>query len=255
MKQTSLISGIIFAISFLFLSTAQAVTTNDIKTAILKEDFDKAKELSASLLSGPLSEQEEGEVRYCLALSELYLGAHEKALGTFKQVVQQADSRDLYDQASIGVVNAYYLMGNYDMALNKAKILLDQRPDSNFLSIIYLKIARANLKLTQWDQARKVLRKIVEEFSGSLEAFTAKQLLEEKKYFTVQVGAFLDQKRAEKLVLELKLKGQYGYIVEMTDKDGQKFYRVRIGELTSLEKAKRLRTKLSDIGYPTIIYP
>ena len=245
----------IFISFFILLVSAEAVVINDIKTAILKEDFDKAKELSSNLLSEALSKREKIEVRYYLAVSELYLGAYEKALDIFEEVVQEADSKDLHDQALIGIVNAHYLMGNYDIVLRKAQNLLNQRPDSNFLSTIYLKSARANLKLARWDEARKVLRKIEEEFPDSLEAFIAKQLLEEKKYFTVQVGAFLDQKRSENLVLELKSKGQYGYIVETTDSEGQKFYRVRIGELTSLEKAKRLRSKLSDIGYPTIIYP
>jgi cell division septation protein DedD len=93
------------------------------------------------------------------------------------------------------------------------------------------------------------------DFPDSLEAYTAKQLLEEKQFFTVQVGAFLDRDRALSLVDDLRLKGQYGYIVETQDKKGNTFYRVRIGEVASLDAAKKLKEKLSTLGYPALIYP
>ena len=232
-----------------------AATLEDVKTLVLKEDFGGARILAKEALSESHSRNQENEIKYYIALSDLYLGDHQKARDIFKSIVNQTSSDDLYDQSTIGIINTYFLEGSYEQVLDKVNQLLKKRGDSNFLSLIYLKKARANLKLARWNEARKTLRKIVEEFPDSLEVFAAKQLLEEKKYFTVQVGAFLDQKRAEELVLELKLKGQYGYIVETTDKSGQDFYRVRIGETTSLEKAKRLRNKLANIGYPTIIYP
>ncbi len=240
----------------LFSAHASADKIDDIRFLVLKEDFVKARETSIEFLSRKENRDYYfEEPTYYVALSNLYLGDYDDALKGFKIVSRNSKSLDLRDQASIGEINAYYLKGHYNEALKKAKNLLRQRPDSNFLSTIYLKIARSNLKLAHWDSARKTLHRIVGEFPDSLEAFTAKQLLDEKKYFTVQIGAFLDQKRAEKLVRELRLKGQYGYIVETKNQNDQKFYRVRIGELISLDKAKRLKSELANIGYPTMIYP
>jgi tetratricopeptide (TPR) repeat protein len=162
---------------------------------------------------------------------------------------------DLYDQACIGVISSYYLAGHYREALKRAYQLLAQRPDSNYLSLIYLKIARVNLKLQHWDPARRFLKKVMNDFPDSLEAYTAKQLLEEKQFFTVQVGAFLSRESAVGLVDELRSKGQYGYIVETQDKKGNIFYRVRVGEVGSLGAANKLREELSTLGYPALIYP
>jgi tetratricopeptide (TPR) repeat protein len=162
---------------------------------------------------------------------------------------------DLSDQATVGVISSYYLGGDYREALKRAHQLLSQHPESNYLSLIYLKIARANLKLRNWEPAQRFLTKIVTDFPDSLEAYTAKKLLEEKQFFTVQVGAFLDRDRALNMIEDLRAKGQYGYIVETQDKKGNKFYRVRVGELASLGSAEKLEQKLSTLGYPTIIYP
>ena len=99
------------------------------------------------------------------------------------------------------------------------------------------------------------LSKILQQFPNSVEAQTAKQLLEEKQYFAVQVGAFRERARAEQLVSELKQKEEYAYIVETIDQQNATFYRVRVGQLAILNEAQKLHTKLAKFGYPTQIYP
>ncbi len=239
---------------FIFCETSLA-SLEKVKTAVLKEDFEKAKQIASKMLQKETFEGDRQEVQYYLGICELYLGAHEKAADNFEKVIQITKNKNLSDRAWIGVISVHYLSGKYEQSLKEARALLKSRPDSDFLSLIYLKIARANLKLSHWDDARRNLYKISEEFPNSLEAHIAKQLLEEKTYFTVQIGAFLDQERAQRLVSELQSKGQYGYIVETIDKDGKKFYRVRVGEMNSLNHAKQVRDKLAEYGYPAVIYP
>lgn len=239
---------------FLFSSVAWA-SLEEIKTAVLQEDFPKVKALSQEALNTKALGAEEDEVRYYLALGQLYAGEDNTARGNFQRVVDSTKNMDLYDQAYIGVISSYYLEGHYREALKHAHQLLAQRPTSNYLSLIYLKIARVNLKLCNWDPARRFLKKVMNDFPDSLEAYTAKQLLEEKQFFTVQVGAFLSRERALSLVGELRLKGQYGYIVETEDKKGSKFYRVRVGEVASLDAANKLKEKIATLGYPALIYP
>ena len=111
------------------------------------------------------------------------------------------------------------------------------------------------MKLAHWNEARKYLEKITTDFPDSMEVHVAKQLLNEKQYFAVQVGAFIERQRAEKLANELQKKGEYAYVVEMADQQERTFYRVRVGQLVLLEKAEKLKSKLSKEGYPTQIYP
>jgi cell division septation protein DedD len=123
------------------------------------------------------------------------------------------------------------------------------------LSLIYFKLAGADLKLMRWEDAHVFLNKIVKEFPQSPEAPIAKQLLEEKQYFAVQVGSFLDKGRALTLIDDLKGSGQYAYVVETTAPDGQIYFRVRVGQMSSLNDAEDLKKRLDKLGYPTLIYP
>lgn len=238
-----------------FLVAPALASLEEIKTAILKEDYQAAKTLSEAALAGSSLGSQEEVVLYYLALSQLYLGQIEKARGNFQKVVDTTKDMDLSDQASIGIISSYYLDGDYRASLKRAHQMLSQRSDSNYLSVVYLKIARADLKLRNWEPARRFLLKVVTDFPDSLEAYTAKKLLEEKQFFTVQVGAFLDRDRALSVIDELRAEGHYGYIVETKDQEGKIFYRVRVGELSSLNSAEKLKEKLSTLGYPTLIYP
>lgn len=253
-KKLSFIVGILLC-AFFFLSVPAFASLEEIKTAILKEDYQAAKTLSETALAGSSLGSSEEVVLYYLALSQLYLGQAEKARGNFQKVVDTTKDMDLSDQASIGIVSSYYLDGDYRASLKRAQQLLSQHPNSNYASVIYLKIARADLKLRNWEPARRFLLKVVNDFPDSLEAYTAAKLLEEKQFFTVQVGAFLDRDRALSVIEELRSQGHYGYIVETKDQEGKIFYRVRVGELSSLNSAEKLKEKLSTLGYPTLIYP
>ena len=109
--------------------------------------------------------------------------------------------------------------------------------------------------LARWGKAREFLQKILTEYPESFESRVARQLLDEKQYFTVQVGAFLEKERAEKLVSDLIKRQEYAYTIETKTADGKLFYRVRVGHMTALKDAQELEVKLSGFGYPTRIYP
>jgi len=128
-------------------------------------------------------------------------------------------------------------------------------PKSEYLGLIYLKLATGYLKIARWQKAKQYLHQLIKEFPGSFEAHRAKQLLAEKQYYAVQVGAFLNRNHADKLVSELSRRGEYAYIIEMVDRQGRKFYRVRVGKLALLDEAEKLKSKLTGLGYPTHIFP
>ena len=233
---------------------AQA-SIKDVESAIIQKDYALAKQSALQLLEQDGAQEQGQELRYYVGLCDLQMGEYDQAKKIFSALISDRKNIPLRDKAFLGLFDVYYIDGQYKKALKTISRLHHLSPDSEFLSLIYLKFARANLKLANWHKAREYLVKIVAEYPDSLEAHAAKQLLNEEQYFAVQVGAFLDRARAEKLALELQQGGEYAYIVETTDQENRKFYRVRVGQLVLLDKAQKLETKLSQQGYPTLIYP
>ncbi len=195
------------------------------------------------------------EAKYYLGISHLRLEEYSDSIKVFRSLLKDNPPDDIRDKAHIGLIECYYQQEKYKMAQKALQKLLQISPRSQFLSLIYLKAARINLKLTNWNDANWYLDQIVERFPNSFEYHIALQLLDEKQYFAVQVGAFVDPKRAEQLAEILKSNGQYAYIVETVDRDNTKFYRVRVGQMTVLKEAERLKSKLAKLGYPAWIYP
>ena len=227
----------------------------DIETAVIQEEYEKAANLAREFIDSKPVKRDLDEALYYLGLSQLRLNRYDKARETFNLLISGFPQENLRDKAYLGFIDSLSMEEKYSGALQAAQELYTKSPKSEFLSLIYLKLARANLKLGQWQKAKEYLQKIADEFPQSLEAHTARQLLEEKQYFAVQVGAFLDQSRAEKLISELKEKGEYAYSVETIDREGRKFYRVRVGKIILLDDAQKLESKLARLGYPARIYP
>jgi len=227
----------------------------DIEAAVMNKQYAQARELATEIIKDSNDPAERAQAQYYYGLAQLRLGQYADARGAFQNVMDAHPSQDIYDKAALGLTEGFYMAGYYTDALNAAQELLKKSPHSSFLSLIYLKIAGANLKLMQWEGANEYLKKIVKEFPQSPEAPIAKQLMEEKQYFAVQVGSFLDKGRALTLIDDLKGSGQYAYVVETTGPDGQKFYRVRVGQMSSLDGAQDLKKQLDKLGYPTLIYP
>lgn len=250
-----LLFGFVFCASGTLLYGASKVTLKDIESAIIQEQYDTAKNLSQKFIDSKPVKRDLDEALYFLGLSQLRLTQYNDARATFNLLISGFPNAKLRDKAYLGFIDSLYMDGQYPQALKISEELLSKSPKSEFLSLIYLKLARSNLKLGNWQQAKNYLKKITVDFPGSLEAHTAKQLLDEKQYYAVQVGAFLDQDRAQKLANELISQGEYAYVVQTVSRDGKQFFRVRVGKLTYLDDAQQLQSKLSKLGYPTSIYP
>jgi tetratricopeptide (TPR) repeat protein len=247
-------AGILFFMMLSLYGFSDA-TIQDIETAIMKQEYQEAKQLAEQSLSGALSDDQANEVRYYLGLCNLWLEQYPEAREIFTDLTKKKIGDMLRDKAYLGLFDSYYMEDQYEQADQIIQRLLKISPQSELLSLIYLKYARVNLKMSLWDDAHTYLEKIIAQFPESLEAHTAKQLLNEKQYFAVQVGAFIERGRAEQLTNELKKKGEYAYIVETSDQKNRIFYRVRVGQLALLGEAQELESKLSKAGYPTEIYP
>ncbi len=242
-------------VCIIVLSGFSKVTLKDIETAIIQRNYHQVENLAKNFFSQNPSKNESDEAQYYSGLSLLYLQKYIQAREIFNQLIQYKPAERLRDKVYLGIIDSYSMQEQYENAIHSTHELLKLSPKSEFESLIYLKLARAHLKLAQWDEAQKYLKKLVNNFPDSLEVDVAKRLLEENQYFAVQLGAFTDQGRAEQLVAEVKAEGEYAYIVETTDSSGRKFYRVRAGQFSRLQDANKLKHKLSSLGYPTQVYP
>jgi tetratricopeptide (TPR) repeat protein len=220
----------------------------DIEAAVMNKDYIQARDLASRIIKESQSPADRVEAQYYFGLAQLRLGQYADARHAFQSVLGTHPAQDVYDKAALSLIEGFYMDGFYTDALDTAKQLLKRNPNSSFLSLIYFKIAGADLKLMRWEDANKYLNKILNEFPQSPEARVAKQLLEEKQYFAVQVGAFLDKGRALTLIDDLKGSGQYAYVVETIASDGQKYYRVRVGQMSSLKGAEDLKRQLDKLG-------
>jgi tetratricopeptide (TPR) repeat protein len=227
----------------------------DIEAAVMNKDYAQARALASEIIKDSNDPVERTEAQYYYGLAQLRLGQYADARSAFQNVMDAHRSQDVYDKAALSLTEGFYMAGLYTDALDTADQLLKKSPHSSFLSLIYFKIAGADLKLMRWEDAHEFLNKIIAEFPKSPEALIAKQLLEEKQYFAVQVGSFLDKGRALTLIDDLKGSGQYAYVVETNAPDGQTYYRVRVGQMSSLDDAEDLKKRLDKLGYPTLIYP
>ena len=246
----------VLTLSLLLPAVSAFADLAQVEEAIIKEDYTSAKLLAEEILKFAVVEKPVTyQTNYYLALSELRLGEYPEATNIFKKLLKEDLPQDLKDKSYLGLFEAYYDQEEYHKAQKIAKTMIKKSRHSSFGSLMYLKLARSYLKLAQWEKARETLEKVVHDYPDSVEAHTAQQLLEEKQYFAVQIGAFLDRQRAENLVEELKSRQKYAYIVETVDRDNRTFYRVRVGQLARLKEAKVLKSALSEEGYPARIYP
>jgi tetratricopeptide (TPR) repeat protein len=227
----------------------------DIEAAVMNKDYAQARDLASQIIKNSNDPVARAEAQYYYGLAQLRLGKFADARSAFQSVMDTHPAQDIFDKAALCLIEGFYMDGFYMDALETANQLLRKSPHSSFLSLIYFKIAGADLKLMRWEDAHKFLNKIINEFPQSPEAPIAKQLLEEKQYFAVQVGSFLDKGRALTLIDDLKGSGQYAYVVETNAPGRQTYYRVRVGQMSSLNDAEDLKKRLDKLGYPTLIYP
>ena len=74
------------------------------------------------------------------------------------------------------------------------------------------------------------------------------EIVSDKKVYTVQVGAFSQEKNARNLAKEISDKGYQTYVIK-----GKTLYKVQVGEFKSYEEAQNVSQKLKELGYPIFV--
>ena len=255
MKWIFITFGVLLSVSLFTVRSARAEALfGDIEAALITGDYNSILKMAEDLK--PIAEGEAlYELDYFTGMANLRLGFYPQAAEVFRKVTSGTESPRLHDKSALGLIDAYFLQEEFELAYKEGRDLVGARGASDYLSLMYFKLARASLKLAKWDEARTYLQQILNKYPHSFEAALAKQFLEEKQFFTVQVGSFMERARAQAMVDELKVRNEYAYIVELKDQTNETYYRVRVGQLARLQEARALKEKLDSLCYSTRIYP
>lgn len=227
----------------------------DVKSAVMYGNYQQAQDLAEDIMNTSQAGYVYDEAYYFLGVSHLKKKEYFQAQTAFDDLINRNPLGSIRDRAYLGLFDAYYLTEDYQQSFTVAEEFLQYYSNSQFLSSMYFRMARANFKLGFWDEGYQYLQKIVNYFPNSFDYPTAQQFLNEKPYYAVQVGAYKDRSRAQQQVDDLKRKGEDAYLVETVDQNNARFYRVRVGQLTHLPDADQLREHLAQEGFLTQIYP
>ncbi|MBL7132064.1 MAG: tetratricopeptide repeat protein [Candidatus Omnitrophica bacterium] len=247
----------IFALAILLvLNSNLSATEIDKATGLfLLDDYDSVNRECKSIIINPSSRRDEIEYSYfLLGLSQMKEGRLDEARDSFRILIRNFPKSELVQKTHLALADTYFLEENFESALKIYSDILSRYPNSDLMSLIYFRLGQVNLKLGNWQDVRRYLKMAKDKVPNSLVSGFAKRLLGYEYFFTIQVGSFKDYKRAKSLTNELVTKDYDCYIME-AKVDNDRFYRVRVGKLSSRKEAIQLKERLSRQGYPVIIYP
>ncbi len=172
----------------------------------------------------------------------------------FRAVVDKYKGSEYYEDAYLGLGDVEFLQENLEAAKKVYNEFLASGPSRKRLATLYFRLAELNFKEGDREEYNKYLHKLEVEFPESFEARDAKRLLEEDDFYTVQVGAFVNYKNAQKCMDELKARG-YDVYSALCMLSGKKLCRIRVGKLQSYRDAQELKKRLEIDGYFAKIFP
>lgn len=245
---------VLFAIS-IFSPNLFAAETEEATGLFLLADYAAVIQECKKGIISPLAKPDEIEYSYfLLGLSQMKEGKLDEARTSLGILIRNFPKSELVQRAHLALADTYFLEENFEVAVKIYSDILRNYPNSGLMSLVYFRLGQTNLKLGHWQEARRYLRKTKDKFPVSLVSGLAARLLEYEYFFTIQVGSFKDYKRAKSLTNELVAKDYDSYIIEIKV-DNDRFYRVKVGKLSSRKEAIQLKERLSRQGYPAIICP
>ena len=124
------------------------------------------------VLSG--SDQDNYQAAFDLLKNGQYMDSAE----AFRQFLVVFPSSPLADNAQYWLAETYYVQRQFTTALPAFELVVNAYPNSIKLPDALLKIGFCNYELSQWDQARAALERVVREFPDTTAARLATQRLE-----------------------------------------------------------------------------
>lgn len=178
---------------------------------------------------------------------------YDEARKEFEKVLKNYPQSNYLDWVEVGMGDSYLKEGNYSLALTEYQKVIEDYPKSEILNLAYFNLGECYEKQGKEKEALEVYQKLTIECPDSLEAIEAQKKIStlQKKFlpvegrYSVQVGAFSEKTRADRLAQGLKDKGYDTYIMTITIEGGQ-FHRVRVGRLATEAEAQELARRLKE---------
>jgi TolA-binding protein len=140
---------------------------------------------------------------------------------------------------------------NYKNAITTLNTLLQKFPDIDVKDETLFWLGIAHISIDQREQGMNILKELKTTFPKSVWSERATNIISTgeviSQYFTVQVGSYRNKSNAQNLADDLQKKGFNVKIVEAIVK-GNTYYRVWVGQFTTLEQAKEFSTVLDSLG-------
>jgi tetratricopeptide (TPR) repeat protein len=216
---------------------ADALPYEKILESFLKEDYAGTTKLTAEYLSNPKNKSNLEDVLYLQSLSLLKLGRADEAREKLKDLEKQFQSSDAKASAAASVGDSYFYEGNLKEALQRYRETLSRYPQTDQTAYLHARVSEISGKLAK---------------PPLLSLPPNPPLVEEKPFYTVQVGAFSRRRNAAAFLEKLLSRGYPAYL---EDADEHHVYRVRIGKYPTKAEALAKAARLNDEGYPTKVIP
>ena len=208
-----------------------------VEKSFLEGRYDRAAYDAGRLIDS--GSRHKDELYYIKGLSELKLTEFTKARNSFNELLNKYPSSARVFDANIGVGDAYFLEGKYDIALKAYSDTLNKFPNDKNIAVLHDRIAECHKKLGVGE-------------TQNIEKTESRPTLLQESGISVQAGCFKGKNNADQLAEKLSKQG-YESRVELPIDKGDKFYRVKVGHPGSKEEAGDLAMRLKKSGYSTKI--
>ncbi len=241
------ITWLTFVFCFCFAISAWAVSLKDAQKEYLSGNYEKAI-LKARRL------RENDQTLYFLGLVYTKTGDHERARTYLRKLIKRYPESALHDPAMMKLADTYFLDKDYSEAKQLYQEIEKRCPQLENKSLLLLRQVQIASRQGNWEDKAKFIKLIKEKYPDSPEIAFVKLLESYGDFFTVQVGAFTEEKNARALREELIAKGYKVFLVDES-KGSYSLHKVRVGRYKDRYEATKVSAKLLDQGYPARIYP
>jgi len=257
MYKSTIIVLACFVFTYTFLGSSFAYThSRQVDAALslmLNADYEAAVD-ECSRLTDTKNNNIKAEALLVKGTCLIKMDKYTQARDVLKEALPYAQG-DLSIELYMGIADTYFMQQEYDNAISVYKQLLTKKANESYLAMLYYKLGKAYQKKSKWVEADDYFDQLKSKFPESFEAKLIDKSSTGGSFFTIQVGCFIDKANAKELYDDLKKKGYEVYISDFQSQ-GQKLYRVRVGEFVSRIAAEYTEGKLrNQEDLPTHIFP
>lgn len=248
----------------------------------LQGNYDRALDHYGKIIVSYPEDEIYWSARYWKCRSLIAKGNYEEAVaalrsledGNSTEIVGLGGEKPSSDMILMSLGDCYLGMRDYESAVVLYRSLIESMPHSQRVASAYLLLAKSLQNLGKLEEAKTFYQKVIQDYHQSVEAQQAQQYLdallltqpkdpdtphtmpeavgtthaspvETTSYFSIQVGAFSEKRRAGNLADQLRKKG-YSVNIVFPVPGGSHLYKVRVGNFKTRSAALEAAQKLHE---------